>query len=205
MLTLSYIKQFTANHAEIIYLLITLGVIIEGEIIVIIAGILAHLGSINIYFAFASTILGGCLKSVIGYSFGFYLQKNHSDKKFFMQTESRIRHFLPNFLNKPFISIFLSRFLILGMNWFALFYAGYKKIKIRTFIKAEASSLIVWSVGMLLIGWSFSYTALSISRDVRKFLGIILLFFIMFFILEKIIAFMIEIFEIKGINNDYNK
>jgi hypothetical protein len=49
---------------------------------------------------------------------------------------------------------------------------------------------------MLSIGWIFSYTALSISRDVRNFLGMILIFFIMFFILEKIIAFFIEVFEI---------
>jgi len=199
MLTISYIKHFTAENAEIIYLLITLGVIIEGEIIVIIAGILAHLGSINIYFAFLATILGGGVKSVIGYSTGYFLQKNYSHKKIVFQTENRINYFLPNFLKRPFLSIFLSRFLILGIYWFALFYAGYKKIKLRTFIKAEVSSLLVWTIAMLSIGWIFSYTALSISRDVRNFLGMILIFFIMFFILEKIIAFFIEIFEVADI------
>ena len=200
MLTLSYIKHFASVHAEIIYVLIALGVIIEGEIMVIIAGIFAHLGSINIYFAFLATIVGGSIKSVLGYSLGYYLQKNHSQKRFLIQAESRVNYFLPNFLKKPFLSMFLSRFLILGIYWFAIIFAGYKKIKIRTFIKAEISSLFTWAIIMLSVGYFFSYTALSISRDVRKFLGVILIFFIAFFILEKIIAFVIELFEIQKIN-----
>jgi membrane protein DedA with SNARE-associated domain len=200
MLTIGYITHFAEVHANLVYLLIALGVIIEGEIMVIIAGIFAHLGSINIYLAFLATIMGGGIKSVMGYSLGYYLQKNHSDKKLVARTENRINYFLPNFLKKPFLSLFLSRFLVLGIYWFALVYAGYKKIDLRTFIKAEASSLIVWAIGMLSIGFFFSYTALSISRDVRKFIGIILVFFIMFFILEKIIAFIIELFEVEEVN-----
>lgn len=195
MLTLSYIKHFAAIHANIAYILIALGVIIEGEVVVIIAGIFAHLGSLNIYLALLATAIGGGIKSILGYSLGYYLQKNHSDKKIVYKTENRINYFLPNFLKRPFLSLFLSRFLILGIYWFALVYAGYKKIKIKTFIKAEASSLVAWALIMLFIGYSFSYTALSISRDVRKFLGIILIFFIGFFILERVIAFVIELFE----------
>jgi hypothetical protein len=49
---------------------------------------------------------------------------------------------------------------------------------------------------MLSIGFFFSYTALSISRDVRKFLGIILVFFLIFFVIEKIVAFIIELIGI---------
>jgi membrane protein DedA with SNARE-associated domain len=197
MLSISYLKHFATVHAELAYALIVLGVVLEGEIAVIVAGIFAHLGALNIYFAFLATILGGGIKSVLGYSFGYYLQKHHSHNNVLLKTENRINYFLPNFLKRPFLSLFLSRFLILGMYWFALIYAGYKKINLRTFVKAEASSLMSWSVVMLSLGYFFSYTALSISRDVRKFLGIILLFFIMFFILEKVIAFIIEVFEIK--------
>lgn len=202
MLSIAYIKHFAALHADIAYILIILGVIIEGEIVVVIAGIFAHLGSLNIYFAILATLVGGGIKSVLGYGLGYYLQKNHSDKKIVIETENRVNYFLPNYLNKPFLSLFLSRFLILGIYWFALIYAGYKKIKLKTFIKAEVSSLISWTLVMLSLGYFFSYTALSISRDVRKFLGIILLFFIMFFVIEKIIAFAIELFERLQVNNE---
>ena len=200
MHTINFVNNFVSNYAGLIYLLIVLGVIAEGEIMVIIAGILAHLGSINIFFAFLATLVGGSIKSVIGYSIGYYLQKHHSKKKFLIKTENRVNYFLPNFLKKPFLSLFLARFLILGIYWFALVYAGYKKVNLRTFVKAEAASLVTWAIAMLSIGFFFSLTALSISRDVRKFFGIILVFFIMFFILEKIVAFIIELFEIEQIN-----
>jgi len=196
MLSIGYIKHFAADNAETLYILICLGVILEGEIVVILAGIFAHLGSINIPMALLVIFIGGGIKSVIGYSFGYYLQNNHSDNKIVSSTENHIHHFLPNFTNKPFISIFLSRFLILGMYWFTLIFSGYRKIKMKTFIKAEILSLIAWSIVMLSLGYFFSYTALSISRDVRNFLGIILIFFLAFFVLEKIIAFVVGLFEI---------
>lgn len=196
MPTISYVQHFAASHAEIIYLLIVLGVFLEGEIMVIIAGIFAHLGSISLPGAFLATLAGGVIKSIFGYSLGYYLQEKHSDKSFLIRAEDKVSFFFPRFTEKPFISIFFSRFLILGMYWFTLIYSGYKKINLRTFIKAEVSSLISWAIIMLSTGFFFSYTALSISRDIRNFAIIILVFFIMFLILEKIITFFIELFEI---------
>ncbi len=192
MLTLSYIRHFVELHAEIAYILIVLGVIIEGEIVVVIAGIFSHLGSLNIFISFIATMIGGGAKSVIGYSLGYYLQKHHSGRPIISQAERRVNYFLPRFSEKPFWSICVSRFLILGFHWFSLLFSGYKKIKLRTFAEAELASLLVWSVAVLSLGYFFSFTALSISRDIRKFIVIIFLFFIAFFVLEKIIAFIIE-------------
>lgn len=197
VITLSHIRHFVEMHADIAYPLITLGVIIEGEIVVIIAGIFANLGSLNIFIAFIATMVGGGAKSILGYSLGYYLQKHHSGKPLINQAERRVNYFLPRFSEKPFWSIFVSRFLILGLHWFSLLFSGYKKIKLRVFAEAELASLLLWSVLVLALGYFFSLTALSISRDIRKFIGIIFLFFIAFFILEKIVAFIIEITSTK--------
>lgn len=197
MVTLSHIRHFVELHADIAYILITLGVIIEGEIVVVIAGIFSYLGSLNIFVSFIATMIGGGVKSILGYSFGYYLQKYHSGRPIISQAERRIHYFLPRFSEKPFWSIFLSRFLILGLHWFSLLFSGYKKIKLRTYAEAELASLLIWSASVLALGYFFSYTALSISRDIRKFIVIIFLFFIAFFILEKIVAFIIELVETK--------
>jgi membrane protein DedA with SNARE-associated domain len=193
MITINFLQHFVEMYAIGAYLLIFLGVIIEGEVVVILAGIFSHLGSINIFSAFIATVLGGVTKSTIGYTVGYYLEKHHSKRVFMQRTESKIAYFLPNFSRKPFWSIFISRFFILGLNWFALIYSGYKKVNLRTYIKAEVASLILWSVIMLALGSIFSYTALSVGRDVRKFLGLLLLFFIAFFIVERIVSFVLEI------------
>jgi membrane protein DedA with SNARE-associated domain len=164
------------------------------------AGIFSYLGSINIFLAIVSILLGGITKSILGYSIGFYLQRNHSHIPFVNKIGRRISYFLPRFIERPFWSIFISRFFILGIGWFTLLFSGYKKIPLKIYIKAESYSLVLWSVGVMLLGYFFSYTALAISRDIRHVLLIILIFFISFFVLEKIIAFLFELFSIKEFN-----
>ena len=197
MFSIKHIADLALLHADILHILIIIGVIIEGEIAVIVAGIFAHLGSINIFFALALVIFAGTIKSVLGYSLGFYLQKNRKELPTICRIERRVNKFFPRFSERPFWSIFLSRFLIFGIYWFALIYAGFTKTKLKTFIKAEFSSLFTWALIMLSLGYFFSYTAISISRDVRNFLGLILIFFIGFFILEKVLGFIVKLFENK--------
>jgi membrane protein DedA with SNARE-associated domain len=200
-LSINLIRHFVETHALIGYFLTFLGVVLEGEVAVIFAGIFSHLSSFNIFIALFSIICGGVTKSIIGYTLGAYLRKNHSDTLFLRSLERRIAYFFPNFSKRPFLSIFISRFFILGMAWFTLIYSGYKKVSLRIYARAEALSLVIWSVGVLALGYFFSYTALSISRDIRNFIGLILIFFILFFMLEKIIAFVFELFETTFANN----
>jgi membrane protein DedA with SNARE-associated domain len=205
-LTIDIIKHFVEAHAIWAYIFIIIGVIVEGEISVILAGIFSHLGSLNPFISLLCAITGGASKSVIGYSLGAYLQRHHSHQPFLRFLERRVSYFLPRFDKKPFWSIFISRFFILGIGWLTTIFSGYKKISLKIFIRAEAISLSLWSVGMLALGSFFSYTALSMSRDVRKFFGIILLFFILFFLLEKIIEFILEVVEeLKGNIDQINK
>ncbi len=196
-ISISVIRHFVEVHAVIAYLIIFLGVIIEGEIVVIFAGIFSFLGSLNFFLAFIFVLLGGATKSLLGYVIGFYLNKHHSHRPFMGKIERRVSYFLPRFKERPFWSIFISRFFILGIGWFTVVFSGYKNISLKIYMKAEALSLILWSICFIGLGHAFGYTALSISRDVRKFLGLILIYFILFFIVERLIAFIVELFTIK--------
>jgi membrane protein DedA with SNARE-associated domain len=195
MFTLNVLNNFVEHHAVFAYILIIVGVILEGEIVVIIAGIFSHLGSLNLFWAVIAVLFGGVIKSTLGYWAGYYLRKNHSHHTFIKRIENRITYFLPQFQKNPFWSIFLSRFFIFGLNWFTLVFSGYMNIKIKTYIKAEILSLVLWTAGMLTLGYFASLTALSISRDIRKFLGILLIFFIAFFIFQKLVSLFIDLFE----------
>lgn len=201
-LSINLIRHFVEDHAIIAYLIIILGIIIEGEIVVIFAGIFSHLGSLNPLISLISVLIGGATKSLLGYVSGWYLQLKHAHRPAMKRIERRIAYFLPSFDKRPFWSIFISRFFILGIGWFTLIFSGYKKIPLRIYIKAEALSLIVWSLFILGIGYFFSFAALSISRDVRKFLLIILIFFLIFFILEKAIAFIVELFNLQDLDKN---
>jgi membrane protein DedA with SNARE-associated domain len=193
--SIDIIKHFVEAHAIWAYIFIIIGVVVEGEISVILAGIFSHLGSLNIFISLLCAVVGGASKSCIGYTLGSYLQSHHSHQPFLRLMEKRVSYFLPRFDKKPFWSIFISRFFVFGIGWFTTIFSGYRNISLKIFVKAEAMSLALWSVSMLALGSFFSYTALSMSRDVRKFFGIILLFFILFFLLEKVIGFIIEVIE----------
>jgi len=205
-LSISFIRNFVEVNAVSAYLLIIAGVIIEGEVVVILAGICSHLGSLNPFIALLAVLIGGITKSFLGYLIGFHLQIKHSHRPFLNRMEKRISYFLPHFEERQFWSIFISRFFILGIGWLTLIFSGYKKVSLKIYSRAEALSLIIWSVSFLALGSFFSFTALSISRDVRNFLGIILIFFIAFFILERVVALFIELFEKKELKiEDKNK
>lgn len=193
MLTINLIRHFVEANALLAYLFIFLGVFFEGEIVVILAGIFTYLGSLHPITSGIAILLGGISKSVVGYCIGYFLQKHHSHRLFLKKIESRIVYFLPRFTERPFWSIFISRFFILGMNWFTLIFSGYKRVNIRTYIRAEILSLLVWMTIMFSLGYAFSYTALAFSRDIHKFLAFLLLFFLLFFIIRKFIAFLLEI------------
>lgn len=199
-LTLHIIKDFISAHAIVIYLFIILGVILEGEVVVLLAGIFASLGSLNIGFSLISIIIGGVSKSFIAYNLGLYFSKNHSDNRFIKKVEERIYTFLPNFDRRPFGAIFMSRFLLLGVAWFTLILSGFKRVPVKIYVKAEAMSLAIWSVFTLYLGFFFGNTALCISRDVRNFVILILLFLFLFFIVEKLIAFIMELFSLSKVN-----
>ncbi|MBU0612035.1 hypothetical protein KKA39_01205 [Patescibacteria group bacterium] len=203
-LSINLIRHFVETHALLGYFFTFLGVVLEGEVAVIFAGIFSHLGSLNIFIALSCVICGGLTKSIIGYTIGTYLGKKHSHRAFLKTMERRVSYFFPNFSKRPFISIFISRFFILGIGWFTLIYSGYRKVSLRIYARAEFMSLMIWSVGVLALGYFFSFTALSISRDVRNFLGMILIFFILFFVLEKVITFVFELLEI-NFNNGHKK
>jgi membrane protein DedA with SNARE-associated domain len=133
MITLNFLRHFVEAHADIAYILIVLGVIVEGEIVVIIAGIFANLGSLNVFVAFLATLLGGSLKSIIGYSLGMYLNSSHSNHFLVRNAEKRLNYFLPKFHKRQFWSLFISRFLVLGLHWFSLIFSGYQKLNLHRF------------------------------------------------------------------------
>lgn len=193
MPSIHLLEQFVSDHAVIAYLLIVVGMVLEGEMVVILAGVFAHLGGLNVPLVFASAYVGGMLKSTFGYVCGWYIQKKHSKRKLMQRIECRITSFFPSFREKPFWAVFSSRFLIFGLNWLTLVFSGYMRINIRTFYRAESMSLVPWIALMMSLGYFFSYTALSISRDIKNFILIVIALSIGFYIIQKIVSFIADL------------
>jgi membrane-associated protein len=194
MHTVNLLTGLIENHQVWAYLIIFLGLVFEGEIIIISAGVLSHLGALSFPLALFFIILGGITKTVIGYSLGKYLYKKFNHNSFFRYIEKKVRHVVPRFNQKPFWSIFASKF-IMGANNLVILYSGYKRINYKKYLKAEVLATMIWAPLMLTLGYAFSLTALTISKEIWKFSVIVLVLFILFFIFDKLAGMLYELFE----------
>ena len=162
--------------------------------VLISAGILAHLGALNVWLGLLIALLGGLSKTFMGYALGEFLYKIFNHHKFFKYIQKRVYIILPRFKTKPFWSIFISKF-IAGANNVVIIFSGYEKIDYKKFLKAEISATIIWTPLVLFLGYIFSYAALQISREIWKFLMVVLTLYIIFILFDKLVGWLYELFE----------
>jgi membrane-associated protein len=177
-----------------VYVVIYFGLVFEGEIFLISTGILAHLGALNFWVTLVFVLLGALSKTFIGYAFGEFLYKKFNHHKVFKYLQKRVYNILPRFKESPFWSIFVSKF-IMGANYIVIIFSGYEKIDFKKFLKAEISSTVIWAPLLLSLGYFFSYTALHVSREIWKFLMVILILFVIFILFDKLVSWLYEVFE----------
>lgn len=194
MHTVNLLTRLVEHHQILAYGIIYLGLIFEGEFFLISTGILVHLGALNFWFSLFFILLGGLSKTFIGYALGKFLFKKFNYHKFFKYIQKRVYNILPKFKTKPFWSIFISKFII-GANNIVIIFSGYEKIDYKKFLKAEISATAIWAPFLLSLGYFFSYTALHVSREIWKFLIVVLILYIIFVLFDKLVSWLFELFE----------
>jgi membrane-associated protein len=194
MHTVKLLTSLVEHHQILAYCLIFVGLIFEGEFILISAGILAHLGALNFWFALGFIYLGGACKTMLGYYIGRAVYRKWRHLKVFQYLEKRVSNILPSFSEKPFWSIFASKF-IMGINHIVILFSGYKKVPLKKYLKAEGLSTLIWAPLLLTLGYFFSYTALNVSREIWRFSLIVAGLFVAFIIIDKFIGWLYLIFQ----------
>ena len=206
MYTVKFLTTLVENHQILAYTVIFLGLIFEGEVVVITTGVLAYLGALDFTLSLVFIFTGSFVKTFVLYYLGEILNKKFSYNKFFQYIERRVLYFMPRFEQKPFWSIFLSKF-IMGTNYLVILFSGYKKISLKTFLKAEIISTIIWAPALLSLGFFFSQTAISISKEISKFSLVIFGLVIVFLLFDKIVSSLYTFFEYfkNGVNGNGDK
>jgi len=147
--------EFISNYS---YLAVFLGTLVWGETIMIAAGFIASLQTIelNIYLVMLFGALGTLVADNFWYLIGHFGKKG---SRFLEKYESYAKR-KPKFIEKIKIkfndhsgkTIFFSKF-VYGTRIVALITAGVVGMKYRKFIIANFLSVIVWSVVMALVGF----------------------------------------------------
>ncbi len=203
MYTVKFLTTLVENHQILAYAVIFLGLIFEGEVVVITTGALAYLGALDFTLSLIFIFTGSFVKTFVLYYLGELLNDKFNYSKFFQFIEKRVLYFMPRFEQKPFWSIFLSKF-IMGTNYLVILFSGYKKISLKTFLKAEIISTVIWAPALLSLGYFFSSTAISVSKEIGKFSLVIFGLVIIFLLFDKIVASLYTFYEYfkNGINGN---
>jgi membrane protein DedA with SNARE-associated domain len=194
MHTVNLLVGLVENHQVLAYIAICVGLIFEGELFLITTGILLHLGALSFIPALFFVFLGLLCKTFAGYHIGIALHNKWKHTKLLKHIEKRISSVMPHFKERPFWSIFVSKF-IMGINNVVIIFSGYHKIDFKKYLKAEFLSSIIWVPALISLGYLFSHTAINISREIWRFSFIVLLLVTLFFIFDKLVSWIYELFE----------
>jgi len=194
MHTINLLTRLVEDHQVLAYGLIYVGLIFEGDFFLISAGILICLGALNLWLALPFIFFGALTKAILGYTLGELIHKKFNQHKLFLYMQKRVYGLLPRFKEKPFWSIFASKFII-GSNTMAIIFSGYEKINYKQFLKAEISAIVIWAPLLLSLGYFFGYAALHVSREIWKFSAVVLILFMLFILFDKLVSWLYELFE----------
>ena len=161
---------------------------VEGDITLLIAGVLAHSGFFGSY-SFAKVLLfgtlGGMTGDVFGYLVGRIFHKNAKNYRFYQVAQPRVEKLIEKFGGS---AIVISKY-IYGIRVAMCVFYGVGKMPFWRFLGLSAISCSLW-VGMLSgVGYFFSGAITSIIGDYRT-IGIALFFIVMvmvivFYVIER--------------------
>lgn len=182
--SITYFTHIVQEHRTWGYLLLFLGMVLEGEVFLIASAMLARIGAFDfaevISIAFAGVMIG----DVFWYWVGILLARFNGRFRVVHTAEKTVLLFLPSFHRKPFLSILLSKF-IYGINHATLIFSGATRLKFSLFFQAELLSSTVWVAIYAIAGYLFGNAAVAVTRKASHFALLAVVFVVGFMLLER--------------------
>ncbi len=170
----------------IAYIVIAFAMIFEGEIFLLVAGSLVHLGVLDLWPTLVASFLGTIGSDIFWYSlgnkYGTKLIVKHG--RWFFITPERFAKIERLIQKKGNWLILFSKFLY-GLNHAFLAAAGAVKFSFERFIKVQIFASAFWVVLFILLGRFFASGLLIIKKDIRLVGGGMLVLIILFVLLER--------------------
>lgn len=148
-------------------------VMIEGDITLLLAGVLAHsyfFGDHSFLWVLLAGTLGGAASDNIAYFTGRQFRKGVRDIRFYRAAQPRMERLTNNFGG---LSIFLSKY-IYGLRWASCIFHGVGRMPYLRFVLLSLASCFLWVLVLSGAGYFFSGAVIGILGDFQR-LGKVLL------------------------------
>lgn len=186
-LAIEHIIPFVEAHRYTAYAILFSAMVVEGETFLVVAGALAAIKALDVGDIFFFALVGVLVGDALWYYLGKILAQKNVFPKILSRAESTVLFFLPRFREKPFASIFFSKF-IYGVNHAALIISGVMKVSFRIFMEAEFFASVAWVALFLCAGYFFGQAATYFTQKALYGALILLGFMVAFVLLQKFLA-----------------
>jgi len=188
MISFSTLESIIRNYG---YWALLIGTFLEGEGILIIAGLSAHLGLLQLPYVMLIAFIGAFASDQLGYFIGYFKGRNLLQKHLKWQSRvERVNKRIERYHNFVMLGF---RF-VYGMRITTPFVIGTcKNIKTMRFFILNAIGTIIWSVSVSTGGYFFGYALEGFIKDVKYYekLAIIIILII------GIVLWIIHLYKIK--------
>ncbi len=155
------------------------GMIVEGELLLLILGFLTSQGYFNFFYMFSALLSGAIFGDFLWYWLGVRLFRN--SKINFPKWIHRLSHPLDRHLrDRPEQTIFVSKF-VYGTNHATLIRAGALSVNIKKFLRSNIYANLVWILCVGGLGYVFGASFPLIRKYIRA-AEIVLLLTAVFFL-----------------------
>ena len=161
---------------------------VEGDITLLLSGVLAHNGNFGPY-SFLKVYLAGTIGGLVGDSFGYFIgrlfRKTVKDYSFYKMAQPRIERLLEKFGN---FAIIVSKY-IYGIRAAMCLFYGIGRMPFHKFLLLDFISCSIWVLLLAGTGYFFSGAITNIIGDFKQ-IGVALFFIVLvgiiiFYLIER--------------------
>ena len=142
-------------------------VMIEGDITLLLAGVLAHsyfFGDHSFAWVLLAGTLGGTASDNIAYLTGRQFRKGVREFRFYRAAQPRMERLTDNFGG---LSIFLSKY-IYGLRWASCIFHGVSRMPYLRFLVLSIASCFMWVLVLSGAGYFFSGAVMGLIGDFQR-------------------------------------
>jgi len=180
----SFLTNFSEVHRVFVYLAIFAGMFIEGELILILAGILIRGGHLDffdtLFIAFGAVIIHDIAYWLIGKKLA-----EKEKRKFLFFNLEKINTFLEKRKKGAEIYIFVSKF-AWNLNRFVLIANGYLKTPLKKFIRYSLPAGFIWTTTFISLGFIFAQKTEILKKDFKTVAVSLTIFLLAIVVLENL-------------------
>ena len=176
----SILFHFLTSHQYFGYVIVFLGMVIEGDFLLFMTAFLAHSGFFNPPTVFLLAYIGVIVGDISWYYLGVKAQKYPFVHKLLGKITLKTDRHLEN---RTFRTLLISKF-VYGFHHTILMRAGSLGLPLRKYIKSDVVASFVWLSIIWILGSASSASFFLVKRYVHLFEIGLLIALILFFLIE---------------------